>query len=211
MFTGLVSGVGEVIRVRIRQGIRELTIRSPFPPEDLRPGASIAVHGVCLTLVAQGSADGVFRVEAGKETLHRTVLGRIRVGDRVHLERALRADDRLGGHLVQGHVDGIGKIRRRGRAGGEWVLEIGIPPRMRRYVVEKGSICVDGVSLTVGRTGPGWFRVHIIPATAAATRLTDYRVGRPVNIEVDLLAKYVESLAGPLVRLPDSRGESDVE
>jgi riboflavin synthase len=211
MFTGLVSGVGEVIRVRIRQGIRELTIRSPFPPEDLRPGASIAVHGVCLTLVAQGSADGVFRVEAGKETLHRTVLGRIRVGDRVHLERALRADDRLGGHLVQGHVDGIGKIRRRGRAGGEWVLEIGIPPRMRRYVVEKGSICVDGVSLTVGRTGPGWFRVHIIPATVASTRLTDYRVGRPVNIEVDLLAKYVESLAGPLVRLPGSRGESDLE
>ncbi len=119
----------------------------------------------------------------------------------------MRADDRLGGHIVQGHVDGLGKIRRRGRIGGEWVLEIGIPERLRRYVVEKGSICIDGVSLTVGRTGPEWFRVHIIPATAASTRLTDYRVGRPVHIEVDLLAKYVESLVGRAKRPSgDSRG-----
>ena len=147
-------------------------------------------------MVADGSEDGVFRVEAGAETLKRSVLGRLRSGDGVHLERALRVDDRLGGHLVQGHVDGVGRVRRTGRMAGEWTLEIGIPPRLRRYVVEKGSICVDGVSLTVGRTGPGWFRVHIIPATAAATRLTAYRAGHLVNIEVDLLAKYVESLLG---------------
>lgn len=196
MFTGLVSGVGEIVRVRTRRGARELTIRSPFPLEDLCRGASIAVHGVCLTLVADGSKDGVFRVEAGAETLRRSILGRLRSGDGVHLERALRVDDRLGGHLVQGHVDGVGRVRRVGRLAGEWTLEIGIPPRLRRYVVEKGSICVDGVSLTVGRTGPGWFRVHIIPATAAVTRLTGYKAGQMVNIEVDLLAKYVESLLG---------------
>ncbi len=209
MFTGLVSGVGEVARVRTRQGLRELAIRSPFPPEDLLPGASIAVQGVCLTLIAQGSADGLFRAEVGPETLRRTTLGRLQAGDRVHLERALRANDRLGGHIVQGHVDGVGRVRRRGKMGGEWVLEIAIPARMGRYLVEKGSICVDGVSLTVGRKGAGWFRVHIIPATASATSLADYRIGRPVNIEVDLMAKYAESLSTPFGRPADSLRASD--
>lgn len=196
MFTGLVSGVGEVVRVRTRRGLRELAIRSPFPPEDLPRGASIAVQGVCVTLIAPGSSDGLFHAEIGPETLRRTTLGRLRAGDRVHLETALKASDRLGGHLVQGHVDGVGRVRRRGRMGGEHVLEIGLPVRMGRYVVEKGSISVDGVSLTVGRKGAGWFRVHIIPATASATNLADYRIGRPVNIEVDLMAKYAESLCG---------------
>ena len=131
------------------------------------------------------------------------------MGDRVHLEQALRANDRLGGHLVQGHVDGVGRVRRRGRMGGELVLEIGIPVRLGRYVVEKGSICVDGVSLTVGRRAAGWFRVHIIPATVAATRLAECRVGRPVNIEVDLMAKYAESLTAPFVGRADTSRAAD--
>lgn len=209
MFTGLVSGVGEIVRVRSRRGVRELSILSPYPPEDLIPGASIAVQGVCLTLISQGSADGLFQAEVGPETQRRTTLGRLRVGDRVHLEQALRASDRLGGHLVQGHIDGVGRVRRRGRVGGEIVLEIGIPVRLGRYVVEKGSICVDGVSLTVGRRGAGWFRVHLIPATVAATRLAECRIGRPVNIEVDLMAKYAESLTAPFVGRADTSRAAD--
>jgi riboflavin synthase len=196
MFTGLVTGVGEVVRVVPRQGVRGLTIRSRFPVEELRRGASVSVHGVCLTLIADGSGDGTFRVEAGVETLRRSVLGGLRAGSRVHLELAMRANDRLGGHLVQGHVDGIGKVRRTGRLGGDWILEIDVPSGLSRYIVEKGSICVDGVSLTVGRIRSRTFRVHVIPATAATTRLTEYRVGHPVNLEVDILAKYVESILG---------------
>ena len=198
MFTGLVEGIGRVSGVRSRAGVRELTIRSPFPKEDLSEGASIAVSGVCLTLVSGGSDDGVFRAQAVAETLRRTTIGRLRVGDAVHLERALRAGARIGGHFVQGHVDGLGRIRRSIRASGETTLEVAIPRRLNRYVVEKGSIAIDGVSLTVGRCGAGWMRVHIVPKTAAATLLADYRAGRKVNLEVDLLAKYAESLLAPV-------------
>jgi riboflavin synthase len=198
MFTGLVEGIGEVRAARTRAGIRDLTIRSPFPVGDLTEGASIAVHGVCLTLVENGSANGTFRVQAVPETLRRSTIGRLRVGDSVHLERALRADARLGGHFVQGHVDGLGRVRRSSREHGETVLEIAIPARLERYVVEKGSIAIDGVSLTVGRKGARWLRVHIIPKTAAATLLAGYRAGHKVNLEVDLLAKYAESLLAPI-------------
>jgi riboflavin synthase len=194
MFTGLVEGIGEVRGVRTRAGVRDLTIRSSFPREDLAEGASIAVNGVCLTLVGPGGTEGDFTVQAVPETLHRTTIGRLKAGDTVHLERALRADARLGGHFVQGHVDGLGRVRRAGRRQGETTLEIAIPGRLERYIVEKGSIAIDGVSLTVGRVGPGWMRVHIIPKTAAVTLLAGYRAGHAVNLEVDLIAKYTESL-----------------
>lgn len=194
MFTGLVEGIGEVRGVRTRAGVRDLTIRSSFPAEDLVEGASIAVNGVCLTLVGPGGDDGEFRVQAVPETLRRTTIGRLKTGDSVHLERALRADARLGGHFVQGHVDGLGRVRRASRRQGELTLEIAIPGRLGRYIVEKGSIAIDGVSLTVGRVGPGWMRVHIIPKTAAVTMLSGYRAGYTVNLEVDLIAKYTESL-----------------
>jgi riboflavin synthase len=208
MFTGLVEGIGEVCGVRTRGGVRDLRIRSPFPQEDLTEGASIAVQGVCLTLVESGTADGAFRVQAVPETLRRTTVGRLRVGDAVHLERALRADSRLGGHFVQGHIDGLGRIRRARREQGETTLDIMIPSRLARYVVEKGSIAIDGVSLTVGRKGVGWMRVHIIPKTVGATLLGSYRVGRKVNLEVDLLAKYAESLLAP-IRASENDSQED--
>jgi riboflavin synthase len=203
MFTGLIEAIGEISAVRNQAGVRSLTVRSPFPRGDLAEGASIAIHGVCLTLVEAGGEDGAFRVQAVPETLRRTTIGRLRVGDQVHLERALRADSRLGGHFVQGHVDGLGRVRRSVRGAGEVVLEIAIPGRLGRYIVEKGSIAIDGVSLTVGRMGAGWMRVHIIPKTSSATLLAAYRVGRKVNLEVDLLAKYAESLLAPI------RGDED--
>jgi riboflavin synthase len=193
MFTGLVEAIGEVTGIRNRAGVREIRFRSPFPASDLRKGASISIHGVCLTLIEEGTAEGAFRVEAARETLRRTTLAHLRMGDRVHLERALSAGDRLGGHIVQGHVDGIGKVGRAGRLRGEWVIEVLMPRDLVPYVVEKGSIAIDGVSLTVGRVAPGRFRVHIIPATLGATLLATYRRGRRINLEVDVIAKYVEA------------------
>jgi len=193
MFTGLVSAIGEVRGILNCAGVRELRIRSPYPTADLRKGASVAIHGVCLTLTEDGRADGTFRVQAARETLRRTTLSRLQAGDRVHLELALAAGDRLGGHLVQGHVDGFGRLRRIARLRGEWVLDIRFPRRLCPYIVEKGSIALDGVSLTVGRTGLGRFRVHVIPTTAQGTLLAHYRPGRLVNLEVDVIAKYVEA------------------
>ncbi|MBM3288351.1 MAG: riboflavin synthase, partial [Candidatus Eisenbacteria bacterium] len=163
MFTGLVEAIGRIARAGSREGVRELVIRSPFAPGELPAGSSVAVQGVCLTLLEDAGSDGSFRVQAAAETLRRTTLGRLRAADRVHLERAVRPMDRMGGHFVQGHVDGIGVLRRVARLRGDWVLEVEAPPSIRRYIVEKGSICVDGVSLTVGAVGPRWFRVHIIP------------------------------------------------
>ena len=196
MFTGLVEGIGEIVGLRRRGAVLELTIRSGFPAGALRAGDSVAVHGVCLTLVEDGSEGGTFRVQAVAETLRRTTLGRMRPGARLHLERAVRAGDRLGGHLVQGHVDGLGRIRRAGREGGARVLDVGLPRRWTRFLVEKGSICVDGVSLTIARLGSDWFRVQIVPATADATLLSRYRAGQAVNVEIDTVAKYVDSLLG---------------
>lgn len=194
MFTGLVEAIGEVAEAKAAGGTRTFRVRSPFPRSDLASGASIAIQGVCLTLIEPGSSDGVFRVQAARESLRRSTLATLRAGDRVHLERAVRVGDRLGGHLVQGHVDGIGTVRRSSLLSGNWVMDVAAPPALMRYVVEKGSIALDGVSLTVGKVGHGALRVHIIPATLAATLLGSYRAGRKVNIEVDVLAKYVERL-----------------
>ncbi len=194
MFTGLVEAVGVVRSARTRGGVRELEVESPLDPASLTRGASIAIQGVCLTLTQAGAQNGRFRVEAGPETIRRTTLGSWRAGDRVHLERALRLGDRLGGHIVQGHVDGTGELLRSGRTGGAWSMEIGLDSAWMRYVVEKGSIAVDGVSLTVAKRRRGRFKVQIIPATAQATLLATYRPGRRVNIEVDIMAKYAESI-----------------
>jgi riboflavin synthase len=196
MFTGLIEDVGELLALRTRGGVRELTIRSQLPGGELRSGESIAVHGVCLTLTEDGKPDGTFRVEAVPETLRRSCLKSFRVGDRVHLERALRAGDRLGGHLVQGHVDEVGRIRRTNRSAGEHLIEVSVRRSSMRYVVEKGSIAIDGISLTVATRGTDWFRVAFIPKTEEGTLVAGYRVGREVNLEFDLIAKYVESLLG---------------
>lgn len=193
MFTGLVAETGRVVATAPEGSGRVLRIASHF--EGLVLGESIATDGVCLT-VEEADARGTFRVTAGDETLRRTTIGRLRAGDPVHLERALRLGDRLGGHWVQGHVDGVGAVREI-VPGAQWtLLRFRVPPELRRYVVEKGSICVSGVSLTVNEVDGEGFAVGIVPHTVKLTKLGDLHVGDEVNLEVDVLARYVERLLG---------------
>ena len=198
MFTGLVEELGELTGRQDGSDVARLTVRGPLASSDAAPGDSIAVNGVCLTVVEVGG--GEFDVDVIGETLRRSSLGRAAVGDRVNLERAARLGDRLGGHLVQGHVDGTGTVLSRMHPTGsrEWELvRFGMPTRLARYVVEKGSITVDGVSLTVVQTGINEFSIGLIPTTREATTLGFRRPGELVNLEVDVVAKYVERLAAP--------------
>lgn len=194
MFTGLVEGVGEIRGVRRQaEGLR-LSVALPFPGAELALGESVAVAGACLTVVEVTSRAAAF--EVSPETLARTTLALKKAGDRVNLERALKLGDRLGGHLVTGHVDGRGVLRER-REGPEHVqLQFEMPPALSRYVIEKGSIAVDGVSLTVNTCQGHNFTVNIIPHTAQATTLAQLRAGGQVNLETDLIGKYVEKLLG---------------
>src|SRR3954471_20922936 len=182
MFTGLVQEPGEV-----KKGGRRLAVRTRLA-SDLERGDSIAVNGVCLTAV-DISGDG-FEADVMEETLARSSLGRLQSGDRVNLELALRVGDRLGGHFVQGHVDSTGRIETIEERDHSRVLRIGAPPDLLRYVVQKGSIAVDGVSLTVVRFDAKGFSVSLIPETLERTTLGSAKEGYPVNLEVDMLAKY---------------------
>jgi riboflavin synthase len=195
MFTGLVEEVGTVAAVEGDAAAARLTLRAPGVREGLAIGDSVAVNGACLTVVDL-TGDG-FGVDAVAETLRRTTTGALRAGDTVNLERALRLGDRLGGHLVQGHVDGTGVVAAVTPDGEGVQLRVAAGDDLLRYVVEKGSITVDGVSLTVAARPPGAFTVALIPHTIAATTLGPRAEGRTVNLEVDLLAKYVEALAAP--------------
>ena len=192
MFTGLVEDVGTVVAVGPRGTGRLLTVRTRIPLAEVDLGASIAVNGVCLT--AEGFRDDTFTVTAGRETLDVTSVGGLVPGARVNLERALRLGDRLGGHLVQGHVDGVGRVKTVRSASESVVVWIDLPAALQRYVAVKGSITVDGVSLTVNELSGGACRVNLIPHTVASTTFGDRRAGDPVNLEVDLLARYVERL-----------------
>lgn len=192
MFTGIVEELGEVVSVDGSDGAARLTVRGARVTEDLEHGDSVAVNGVCLTAVE--IADGTFTADMMRETLERSTLAGMGAGARVNLERAVRASDRLGGHIVQGHVDGVDEVQSR-TPGDEWeVVRIGLPERLARYVVEKGSIAVDGVSLTVSGVGDGWFEVSLIPTTLELTTLGLRQPGEWVNLEVDVIAKYVERL-----------------
>jgi riboflavin synthase len=194
MFTGIVEELGEVVAVAGLDQAARLTIRGPIVVADARTGDSIAVNGVCLTVVDH---DGVtFTADVMAETLHRSSLGALRAGSPVNLERPLTLSARLGGHLVQGHVDGTGQILGRSPAQHWDAITVALPQELARYVVSKGSITVDGVSLTVVEIGPGWFSVSLIPTTLAATTLGSKGPGDPVNLEVDIVAKYVEKLMG---------------
>ncbi|MGE5840697.1 MAG: riboflavin synthase [Deltaproteobacteria bacterium] len=192
MFTGLVEGIGKVKELSRFGEDLSVAISPLFDMSDLRIGDSVSVDGVCLTVthVTQGS----FRLDVSAETLSRSTLTGIRVGDEVNLERALRLSDRLGGHLVSGHVDGVGKILKKEQKQRSWVLRFGIEERLSRYVIEKGSVAVDGISLTVNRCDDRSFEVNVIPQTAKETGLLRKKVGDPVNIETDLIGKYVEKL-----------------
>jgi len=203
MFTGLVEEGGTVRAVEPGEAGARLVIGARRVLDGLREGDSVAVNGACLTAVAiTGEA---FAVDAVAETLRRTALGGLAPGDRVNLERALRAGGRLDGHIVQGHVDGTGTVRRVTPEGEGAVLEVAAPARLLRYVVEKGSIAVDGVSLTVASRLEDGFTVALIPHTMAATTLGPQARGRRVNLEVDVLAKYVEALVAPYARSEPGR------
>jgi riboflavin synthase len=192
MFTGIVEELGEVAAVEPGGDSARLTVRGPLVTSDAGHGASIAVNGVCLTVVEH--AQGAFTVDVMAETLHRSALGTLRPGDRVNLERAMAASGRFGGHVVQGHVDGTARLLER-TPGERWeVLRFSLPQPLARYVVEKGSVTVDGVSLTVASVHADAFTVSLVPTTLALTTLGRLEVGDVVNLEVDVLAKYVERL-----------------
>lgn len=196
MFTGIIEEVGEVFDLDHRGDSAVLTIGAARIVDDLTHGASIAVNGVCLTVVGWNAATERVAVEFDVmgETLQRSVIGNLHSGDGVNLERAMRADARLDGHVVQGHVDGTGFVVSR-TAGEHWdTVRFGLPAELARLVAEKGSIAVDGVSLTVSGVGHDWFEVGLIPETLRATTLGGKAAGDPVNLEVDVLAKYVARL-----------------
>jgi riboflavin synthase len=197
MFTGIVEELGEVVALERDGDSARLTVRGPLVVSDAVHGASIAVNGVCLTVV--DVKDDAFTVDVMKETLDRSSLSALAAGSRVNLERPVRPSDRLGGHIVQGHVDGVGRIVSR-EPGERWeVVTVGLPADLARYVVDKGSITVDGISLTVVEARADTFTVALIPTTLELTTLGRKKPGDAVNLEVDVVAKYVERL----VRVPE--------
>jgi riboflavin synthase len=192
MFTGIVEELGSLAGVDRLDRAARLTFAGPQVATDAQHGDSIAVNGVCLTVV-DADASG-FTADVMAETLDRSALGGLAPGDPVNLERAATLSTRLGGHLVQGHVDGVGTVLER-RPDTHWeIVRIALPPHLARYVVEKGSIAVDGVSLTVTAVTGEYFEVSLIPTTLALTTLGTRIVGAPVNLEVDVVAKYIEKL-----------------
>ena len=193
MFTGIIEGVGRLAATERVGGDVRLTVQvGSLPFEALQMGESIAVNGVCLTVVAF-DADS-FAADASNETLALTTLGALKVGDAVNLERAMRPTDRLGGHLVSGHVDGLGRVESIADDARAQRWRFAAPASLLRYIARKGSICVDGVSLTVNEVDDTGFEVALIPHTVAHTRFADTRVGDAVNLEIDLVARYVERL-----------------
>ncbi len=192
MFTGLVEELGTFRAVTRSAKIATIAVSARRVLEELEIGDSVALNGVCLTVTTRSESG--FTCEAVPETLERSSLGQARAGDRVNLERSLRLGQRLGGHLVQGHVDAVGQLMARGQQEDSLLLTISIPPAVSPYLVPKGSVAVDGVSLTVASLDPASFAVAVIPLTAQTTTLGRKQVGDPVNLEGDILGKYVERL-----------------
>ena len=192
MFTGIVEELGEVVAVEELADASRLTVRGPLVTGDAAHGDSISVNGVCLTVVT--NQDGAFTADVMAETLRRSSLGALGVGSPVNLERAVRVQDRLGGHVVQGHVDGTGELLAVTPDQHWTVVRVSLPDGLGRYVVEKGSITVDGISLTVAAIQETWFEVSLIPTTLGLTTLGTKGPGDPVNLEVDVIAKHVEKL-----------------
>ncbi|MGE7390574.1 riboflavin synthase [Streptomyces sp. NPDC004126] len=192
MFTGIVEELGEVTAVEQLAEASRFRLRGPVVTEGAKHGDSIAVNGVCLTVVE--TEDGEFTADVMQETLNRSSLGALAAGSRVNLERPMALGGRLGGHLVQGHVDGTGRILSRTPSEHWEIVKVSLPENLARYVVEKGSITVDGVSLTVVEAAADYFTISLIPTTLALTTLGIKQSGDPVNLEVDVLAKYVERL-----------------
>jgi riboflavin synthase len=194
MFTGLVEGVGELVGLTPMAGGLRLAVKTSFPAGELTLGESVAVAGACLTVVAIEAPRASF--EVSPETLASTTFPLKKVGDRVNLERALRIGDRLGGHLVTGHVDGVGVVREVRPGPAHTQIKFELPATLSRFVIPKGSIAVDGVSLTVNTCPGNTFTVNLIPHTARETTLATLKVGDRVNLETDIIGKYVARLLG---------------
>jgi riboflavin synthase len=193
MFTGIVEEMGRITCREERGGLLVMTVEAPTLASSLGIGSSIAISGVCLTVThLEGKC---FQMDVSNETAHRTNLGRVEVGGKVNLELPLRVNDQLGGHIVQGHVDEVGTIRSSVQQGGDRIMRIGYSRGSDPYIVEKGSIAVDGVSLTVAGCDRGWFEVMLIPHTLAVTTLGEKGPGDEVNLEYDILAKHLVRLA----------------
>jgi riboflavin synthase len=192
MFTGIIENKGRVLRVEYRGQEERLTLEIPMDLTDLKLGDSININGVCLTVVEK--KEQAIGVDLSLETLEKTILGKLKEGDKVNLERALRLTDRLGGHIVTGHIDGIGVILEKRRERDFLGLRVRIPPSISRYVVQKGSIAIDGISLTVNQCQGEEIQITLIPYTIEKTTLIDKKVGDQVNVEADILGKYVEKM-----------------
>lgn len=192
MFTGLVEEIGVVEELKLLDDAVRIAVRAPKVTGDAAPGDSIAVDGVCLTVV--DNANGTFTADVMRETLDRSRLGSYEPGSKVNLERALAAGQRMGGHIVQGHVDGVAEVVSRTPSEHWDIMRFTLPHQLGRYVVEKGSIAVNGTSLTVSAVGEGYFEVSLIPTTLRATTAGALAPGDPVNLEVDIVAKYVEKM-----------------
>ena len=190
MFTGIIEGLGTIIEIRPAGRGKRLTFDADFVLDQTKIGDSISVSGVCLTVVMIDSKR--FQIDVSPETFAKTTFLRAKMGDRVNLERALRLSGRIDGHLVSGHIDGIGTVKRKQNAGNAVIFTIGVPESLSRYMVKKGSVAVDGISLTINNCGRDSLDVSIIPHTAKLTTMGLSKVGDPVNIETDMIGKYVE-------------------
>jgi riboflavin synthase len=190
MFTGIIEGQGTIIEIRPEGQGKRFGLNADFVLDQTKIGDSISVNGVCLTVVK--IHDQGFQVDVSPETLARTTFGKAKIGNRVNLERALRLSERIDGHLVSGHIDGMGTIKQKQNKGNAVMVTIGVPESFSRYMIKKGSIAVDGISLTINNCDRNSFDVSIIPHTAKLTTITHCQVGDPVNIEMDMIGKYVE-------------------
>lgn len=206
MFTGIIAAVGELRRLERRGGDVRLEIGTgKLDLADVKGGDSIATSGVCLTVVAQG--EGWFAADVSLETLSLTTIGALGQGAKVNLEKSIGVTDRLGGHIVSGHIDGVGEVISLGQDARSWRYTLRAPAQLARYIARKGSVCIDGVSLTVNAVNGADFELNIIPATMRETIFGEYRAGSRVNLEVDLVARYLERLLlGDSAALPDAAG-----
>lgn len=195
MFTGIIEGLGTVTAMQAYGRGRRFTFEADFTLHEVKIGDSIAVNGACLTVIAV--QDNRFSADLSPETLSKSVFGASRIGERVNLERAMRLDSRLDGHLVSGHIDGVGQISRKRNMSNAILISIAVSHALSRYMIAKGSVAVDGVSLTINERRTDGFDVSIIPHTAKITTLTHKKVGDRVNIETDLIGKYVERFVSP--------------
>lgn len=201
MFTGIIEATGRVLRIERRGDAKRITIEFPDQLTDVQLGDSISINGVCLTL--RERRNQAFTFDLSEETIKKSTLGGLREGDRVNLERALRLSDRLGGHFVTGHIDGIGEITALRKERDFVHLRVKVPESILNYIVPKGSIAVDGISLTVNEVKGDEIFLTLIPYTLEKTNLMDKRIGDPINLEADLIGKYVEQLVRPKIKRPE--------